>query len=81
MTVHVNKDSVYTLSRYYHKSKSFPELRQLTVRIISILKKIQIKHCCVVYFSDSEMKEEEEVSVLPHGNALKRIRPHLGMSG
>ena len=80
MTVHVNKDSVYTLSRYYHKSKSFPELRQLTVRIISILKEIRIKHCCVVCFSDSEMKEEE-VSVLPHGNALKRIRPHLGMSG
>ena len=80
MTVHVNKDSVYTLSRYYHKSKSFPELRQLTVRTISILKETQIKHCCVVYFSDSEMKEEE-VSVLPHGNALKRIRPHLAMSG
>ena len=35
-TVHINRDSVYSLSRYYRKSKSFPGLRQLSVRIIPV---------------------------------------------
>ena len=35
-TVYVNKDSVYSLSRYYRKSKSFLGLRQLLVRITPV---------------------------------------------
>ena len=35
-TVHTNKDSVYSFSRFFRKSKSFPGLRQLIVHIIPV---------------------------------------------
>ena len=37
-TVHINKDSVYSLSRYYRKSNSFPGLRQLIACITPVQK-------------------------------------------
>ena len=75
-TVHINKDSVYSVSRYYRKSKSFPGLRQLIVRITPVQKESRIEHFSMVYSLDSVMKQEE-LSVLPHGNALKRTRPYI----
>ena len=35
-TVHINKDSVYSFSRFFRKSKSFPGLRQLIVHITPV---------------------------------------------
>ena len=76
----MNKNKVYSLSRYYRKSKSFPGLRQLIVCITPVQKESLIEHCCVVYFLDSELKDEE-ISVLPHGNASKRTRPYIRKFG
>ena len=76
-TVHINKDLVYSVSRYYRKSKSFPGLQQLIVSITPVQKESRVKHFSMVYSLDSVMKEEE-LSVLPHGNALKRTRPNNG---
>ena len=56
-TVHVNKDSIYSLTRYYRKNKSFPGLRQLIVHITPVQKESRVKHCCVVYSLGSVMKE------------------------
>ena len=41
-TVHINKDSVNSLSRYYHKSKSFTGLRQLIIRMTPVQKESRI---------------------------------------
>ena len=79
-TVHINKDLVYSLSRYYRKSKSFSGLQQLIVRITPVQEESQIENCCVVYSLDSEMKEGE-VRLLLYGNALKRARPYIRTYG
>ena len=78
-TVHVNKDSAYSLSRYYCKSKSFPVLRQVIVCITSVQKKSRTEHCCVVYPLDSELKDKD-ISVLLHGNASNRTHTYIRMS-
>ena len=56
-TVHVSKDSVYSLSRYYCKTESFPGMQQLTVCITPAQKESQTEHCCVVYSLGYVMKE------------------------
>lgn len=78
-TVHVEKDSVFVLHRYYRKSKSFPGLRQMIVRINPIDTTKNVDHSCVVY-SYSGSGELEQEQVLPHGNAAKRSRPYVRTS-
>ena len=79
-TVHVNKDLVYSRSRYYGKSKNFNGLRQLIVHITPVQKESRIEHCYVVYSLNSELKDDEEISVLSQGNASKRTRPYIHTS-
>ena len=55
-TVHINKDSVYSLSMYYRKSKSFPGLRKLIVCMTPVQKESQVGNCCVVYSSGGPLK-------------------------
>ena len=79
-TVHVNKDSVFSLSRYYREGKRFPGLQQLIVRITPVQKVNWIEHYCVVNSLDSQLKDEE-ISTIPHGHTSKRTGPYICTSG
>ena len=57
-TAHVNKDSVYSLTRYDCKSKSFSGLRKLIICFTVVQKKSRIEHCCVIYYLGFELKDE-----------------------
>ena len=75
-TVLVEKSSVYTLHRYYRKSKSFPGLRQLIVKIEPVEKNEKNPYCCVIYSNDSD-ESDSTSQVLPHGNSRNTSRPYI----
>ena len=74
--VQVEKDTVFMMHRYYRKSKSFPGLRQMIVRVSPIHATKERDYCCVIYSYSGDVEAERE-HVLPHGNATKRSRPYV----
>ena len=69
----VPENGAYFLERYYRESKSIPGLKRMVVRAKSISTQSYEKRCCIVYSRKSVFRDEE-MEILPHGNASKPDR-------
>lgn len=76
--VAVDKSDVWTLYRYYRKSKSIPGLQRMVAKIKAYDNELYEPHICVIYSKakDSTAKAVE-YEIQSHGNSKAQIRPYI----